>query len=510
MANSLIDAIKGYVKDAVSGSLPDLNTLSKQPELLAKQMENPQNFQPPQGAMTPAGKQDLNLLEMIKPDYWSKTYKWLNLQSQSSKTIQQPKKQKTTPTAKKPLTAETIEQTAGSQSSIPILPYTPQGIVELVKQGKLNPAQAQQMLQATAMEELSIEKWLAQIINNINKLPDEIKAEMEKEEAKMNKVYNDLKNNLKEQVKIHKEYADKQIKEIRQHLNWIRQVFTDLIKEKPNLEPDKWTQFGRQLAMALGAISALAHPGYAPYFYMAIPQVVQYWQNEDMYNFEKAMKKFELALKVAGTQLDFYNQIMEHSLTILDKQKEKELLPLTIAGQLIAEEYHAHVDAYNKLKAEYAKSFSDRIAHQLSAIKAGIMFQHYKDWKEIQQFAKQIELERLRETQRHNRVMEGIRNLMAKITSERLNFEKLKQFYPWLFPDKLVKSLGIKDNPQLAYNIFMLYALHGPEKAFAMLPQILSQYSSEPTSSEQKSAKKRIFEDIIPLGEGEEDYPIWW
>jgi hypothetical protein len=389
-------------------------------------------------------------------------------------------------TVKKPLTAKTIQQPAGVQSPIPILPYTPEGIVELVKQGKLSAVQAQQMLQATATEELSIEKWLAEIKQNIIGLPDEIKAEMNKEEDKMNKAYDALEKNLKEQVKVHQKYADKQLEEIRQHLNWIKQVFTDLMKEKPNLEPDKWTQFGRQLAMALGAISALAHPGYAPYFYMAIPQVVQYWQNEDMYNFEKAIKKFELALKVAGTQLDFYNQIMEHNLTILEKLKEKELLPKTIVGQLLAEKYHAHVDAYNKLKTEYARAFNDKIAHQLSAIKAGIMLQHYKDWKEIQQFAKQIELERLREMQRHNRAMEGIRNLMTKIMGEKFEFEKLKQFYPWLFPEKLIKSLNIKDKPQLVYDILLAYALHGPQKALAVIPQIFDKYSEETSSDIRK------------------------
>jgi demethoxyubiquinone hydroxylase (CLK1/Coq7/Cat5 family) len=380
---------------------------------------------------------------------------------------------KTTSPTKKALTAETLT----SEDSLPLWPYSPQGILELLKQGKINLPQALQMLQNIATKELSLEDWVAQIRDNIRKLPDEIKAEMEKEEKEMNRIYKDLENNMKEQVKVYQKYADEQLKVLREHLNWIRQVFTDLMQEKPSLEPDKWTEFGRRLAMALGAISALVHPQYAPYFYMAIPQVVQYWQNEDMYNFEKAMKKFELALKLAGTQLDFYNQIMQHNLTIIDKLKEKELLPLTVAGQLLMEQYHAYVDAYNKLKAEYARALSDRIAHEISALKTGGMLQHYKDWKEVKKMDHLIKLKELEHREKYNRIMAGIKNAMAQLTYEKFNLEKLKQFYPWLFPSELIKSLGIKDNPEVAFKIFMLYALHGPEKAFFMIPKILKEYN---------------------------------
>jgi hypothetical protein len=238
---------------------------------------------------------------------------------------------------------------------------------------------------------------------------------------------------------------------------------------------------------------------------MAIPQVVQYWQNEDMYNFEKAMKKFELALKLAGTQLDFYNQIMEHSLKILEKQKEKELLPLTITGQLLMEQYHNFADAYNKMAVEYIKSFSDQIAHELSAIKAGIMYQHYKDWREIQELAKQIEFARLQEMKRHNRVMEGIRSSIAKATGEQFNFKKLEKLHPWLFPKEVLKMLNIQD-PQLAYQILVTYALYGPEKGFAKLQEIISQISLE-TSSDKKKQKR---EGEISLGKGEEDLSLWF
>jgi hypothetical protein len=487
MANSLIDVIK----EIFSSNQTNFNVLSKQFETMSLQLQQP------------------DFIRRLAQQQQGQSLPQLSKKTEQAKQSVSSNVKKIQPT-KKPLTIKTLETKIEPQSAIPILPYTPEGIVELVKQGKLSAAQTQQMLQTIATEELSIEKWLAEIKQNIIGLPDEIKAEMNKEEGKMNNAYDALEKNLKEQVKVHQKYADEQLFVLRKHLNWIQKVFTDLMREKPNLEPDKWTQFGRQLAMSLGAISALAHPGYAPYFYMAIPQVVQYWHNEDMQNFEKAMRKFELALQTAGTQLDFYNQIMEHNLTILEKLKEKELLPKTIAGQLLAEKYHAHVDAYNKLKTEYARALSDKISHQLSAIKAGIMLQHYKDWKEIQQFAKQIELERLKEMQRHNRVMEGIRNLMTKIMGEKFEFEKLKQFYPWLFPEKLLKSLNIKDNPQLVYDILLAYALYGPQKALTVIPQILYKYSEETSSDKKKGKEKEKSEDIIFLGEGAEDFPKWF
>jgi len=487
MANPLVDVIKNIF----SGNQTDFNALSKQFEMVSSQLQQP-NLIPQKTQQQP-----------IQPPQSTQSLQLQKLPKQSKQTTSSDAKK--AQSTKKPLTAKTLESATEPQSFIPILPYTPQGIAELVKQGKITPLQAQQILEAFAMQDLSIENWLAQIKQNIEKLPEEFEKKMNKVEDKMEKAYNELTQNLNKQIEVQKKYADKHIELIEKHLNWVQQVFLDLMKEKPNLEPDKWTLFGRQLAMALGSISALAHPGYAPYFYMAIPQIVQYWQNEDMYNFEKAMKKFELALKLAGTQLDFYNQIMEHNLAILEKQKEKELLPLTITGQLLMEKYHNFADTYNKMAVEHAKLLSDRIAHQLSAIKTDIVYRHYKDWREIQELAKKIELERLNELKRHNRVMEGIRNLMAKITGERLNLTKMEKFYPMLFPDKVMKMLHIQD-PQLAYQILATYALYGPEKGFAKLQEIISEGSFGASSDKIKKDR----EADIPLGEGAEDFPIWW
>jgi hypothetical protein len=329
-------------------------------------------------------------------------------------------KSETISTEKKPLTTETIEQIIGTQSSIPLLPYTPEGLLEALKQRGINPAQLQQILGVLAPQNLSVDNLLATVIKKIDKLPEDVKADLKKVEDKMEKIGRDIEKNLKQQFEINNKYADQELDLLKKHLNLVKQVFSDLMKEKPNLEPDKWTTFGRQLAMALGAISALAHPGYAHYFYMAIPQVVQYWNNEDAENFEKAIKKFELALSLAGTQLDFYNQIMEQSLTVLEKQKEKELLPVILTGQLLMEKYHFLVDLYNKIAPEIYKMQSDRIGNLLAVADLTEKHRHNKILEDLQKFAKEIMLERLKFDKWYKTQTLAIRNYLAKIAGERL------------------------------------------------------------------------------------------
>jgi hypothetical protein len=352
--------------------------------------------------------------------------------SQKSTSVKPKATQKTT--AKKPLTAETIGQTAGVQSPIPVLPYTLEGLIVALSQGKISLPQAQQALKNLAQQDLSADNLYDKIAKLILSLPETVRKEAEALEAKMDKIYDDIQENLEKQIKITQKYADEEIKLLREQLNFITKVFTDLMKEKPNLEPDKWTEFGRRLAMALGAISAMAHPEYAPYFYMAIPQVVQYWHNEDMQNFEKAMRKFELALQLAGTQLDFYNQIMERNLAILNLQKEKELLPVVLTGQLLMEKYHAYSDAYNKMAVERVKALNDSIGYLLTLQDLRLKEQHYKDWAEIQRLAKAIALEQLRFNEWYKKQMLAIRNYLAKKTGEKFELEKLKLFAPWLVP----------------------------------------------------------------------------
>jgi hypothetical protein len=410
---------------------------------------------------------------------------------QASQTASQPQKttsvkpksiQKTT--AKKPLTAETIEQTVGVQSSIPVLPYTPEGLISALSQGKISLPQAQQILKNLAQQDLSADNLYDKIAQLILSLPENVKKEAEALEAKMDKVYDDIQKNLEKQVKINEKYADEEIKLLREQLNLITNIFTDLMKEKPNLEPDRWTEFGRRLAMALGAISAMAHPEYAPYFYMAIPQVVQYWHNEDMQNFEKAMRKFELALQIAGTQLDFYNQIMERNLAILDLQKEKELLPLTLTGQLLMEKFHTYSDAYNKLTIESIRAVNDSIGYLLTLQDLKIKERHYKDWAEIQRLAKALALEQFEFNKWYKTQILAIRNYLAKIAGERLRLKELELFHPEDVPGALLPKVITKtDDPIVALKMLEAYGVPWASKILSVL--------------QKKSSKKKDLEDLI-------------
>jgi len=481
MANSLFD----FIRSMFSGNQTDFNMLSKQFEAMGAQLQQPSSLpQPPQRqpVQPPPPPQQTNKtsqssqvirqlpvydrettpvvinpltgeLITIPTSFPSKSepkdyphYKNAEIRSTTTKT-------KSTKPTKKALTAKTIQQATEGSPSIPILPYTPEGFSEALNQalsqGKISPAQAQQILQTIAPQDLSFENIIATVLNEINKLPDDFKADLAKYEDKMDKAYKDLENNRKQQVEIVKKYADKELELLTKTLQSIEKVFTDLMKEKPNLEPDKWTLFGRQLAMALGAISALAHPGYAPYFYMAIPQVVQYWQNEDMYNFEKAMRKFEFALKLAGTQLDFYNQIMEHNLKILEKQKEKELLPLTLAEQLLMEKYHTYVDIYSKMAPEQYKIISDKIKNTLDVAGLVTQYKHYKAMEDLQRMANEIRLKHLELDAWYKKASLAIRQELANIAKGKFNLLKKLTEHPEQNLKFLISEIGKKvSNPK--------------------------------------------------------------
>ena len=451
---SLADFLRQIV-----GSQQSFAELAKQEEALGKQAGTPQSTQSLQQATTSSqppkvirqlfpvfdrGTQEVAINPLtgeiyVPPKVFPSSSEASQTATQKTASVKPKSTQKAT--VKKPLTAGTIEQTAGVQSPIPVLPYTPEGLLSALSQGKINLAQAQQALKNLAQQDLSAENFYDTIAKQIQSLPKNVKNELQSIEGEMEKVFDRIEQNLNEQVKITQKYADEQIKLLRQHLNYITNVFTDLMKEKPNLEPDKWTEFGRRLAMALGAISAMAHPGYAPYFYMAIPQVVQYWHIEDMQNFEKAMKKFELALQLAGTQLDFYNQIMEHSLAILGMQKEKDLLPLTLTGQLLMEKYHTYSDTYTKLFVESMKIINDSIGNLLKLQELKIKEKHNEDWAKIQELAKAIMLERLRLDEWYRKQSIAIRKTLASIAGKNLQLRELKALHPELVPETYFKEV---------------------------------------------------------------------
>jgi hypothetical protein len=416
--------------------------LTKQYEALRQQLSDPQFMQNlqkrqfQQQATMPS--QPLKVIKQSFPDFHSGTQEVVinpltgeifvppkvfpSLSEQRTSTVKtvsaQPKSTKSS-TEKKPLTAKTIEQIADVQSSIPILPYTPEGVLHFLSQGKITLPQAQQILKNMAQNDLSVGNIYDEIYKAIQNLPENAKKALDKMENTLKEIHSHLEDNLNKQIEIQQRYTDKQVELLNKQLTLIEQIFTDLMKEKPNLEPDKWTEFGRRLAMALGAISALVHPQYAPYFYMAIPQIVQYWYNEDMQNFEKAMRKFELALQLAGTQLDFYNQIFERNLAILEKLKEKELLPLIVSEKLLMEKYYTFSEAYAKMAGEVAKAFSDEIGHLLKLQELKLKEKHNENIAKLRELTQQIALIRLKLYEQFTKQKLAISNYMAKLAGQK-------------------------------------------------------------------------------------------
>ncbi len=476
MANSLLDVIK----DMFSGNQTNFNVLSNQFETMARQLDQKRQLPPPPKQATQSQQanqtsKSSNVIYQPFPVYEKETMRiavnpftgkvehapvrfpseshpvdyphYKNAEISSSTT----KVQSTKP--KKALTSETI----------PVLPYTSKGFIgavsEAYKQGKISPAQAQQLLQVIAPQELSAENIYTTLENEIKALPGKFKTEKETIKSERDKAYNEVKDNLDKQVKIAEKYADQEIKWLENHLKTIEKMFTELMKEKPNLEPDKWTLFGRQLAMALGAISALAHPEYAPYFYMAIPQVVQYWQNQDMYNFEKAMRKFEAALKLAGTQLDFYNQIMEFNLKILEKKKDKELLPLTLTGQLLTEKYRSLVELYNKMESESYKVNSDEIANLLKVADLKGKVEHNQRMEALQKERNEIMKRRAELDALMKKSSLAIKNALLKITKEKFELQKDMLLHPEKYPGKILPSImgkagSVKESAQILQPLY--------------------------------------------------------
>ena len=342
---------------------------------------------------------------------------------------------KTTKT-KKALTVETL-----TSEGFPLWPYTPEGLLQALKEGKISSAQLQQFLLETAPQNLSLENLFVQLKNEIDKLPEEYKSELMYVDEKVKQFFDMVQENLNKQNAVQTKYADQEIELMREHLNLIKDVFLDLMKEKPKLEPDKWTQFGRQLAMALGAISALSHPEYAPYFYMAIPQVVQYWQNEDAQNFERAIKKFEMALTLAGTQMDFYNQLMEHNLKILEKQKEKELLPLAMTGELLLTQYTNYMNLYTKMALEYSKMLNNRINNLISLADLANKERHYRKLEELKEKELKLREKDIAERAKYRQIIAGIKQKYLDYLNKKLGIELDIRQHPEKYPGVIIPKL---------------------------------------------------------------------
>jgi hypothetical protein len=275
------------------------------------------------------------------------------------------------------------------------------------KQEKISNTQIH-LLTNQAENQFNVDKIWQKIYDFFEKIqidPGFLEEELKRIRDHLKKVYEDLKSKTDEQTKIQSEYSNKKIDLLQKQINLLIDVYKDLMKKIPNLEVDQTTQLSRQLGMALGSITALIHPSYAPYFYMAIPQIIQYWQNEDMKNFENAMRRFEMAATLAGTNLEFLNNIIEKQLAILEEKEKQALLPTTLTLQLFNQEYANYIDLYNKLWPKYFEN----IQRQISDV---------------------VRLLDIKERERHNKTLEKLREesiqLQSRFKSIWLNMQRKK------------------------------------------------------------------------------------
>ena len=164
----------------------------------------------------------------------------------------------------------------------------------------------------------------------------EIKAEEDLKDIKEKK-----ESKTKELIEIKEQYAKKMIETLDKYNQQLTDIYSELMKQIPKMEPDEKIQWARGLAMALMAISGFIHPSYSPYFYMAIPQIVEYWRNEDRENFEMAMEKFNAALNIAGIKMNYLTQITENNLKKIQSLEEIDVLPVQMALENLEKDENA-------------------------------------------------------------------------------------------------------------------------------------------------------------------------
>jgi hypothetical protein len=172
----------------------------------------------------------------------------------------------------------------------------------------------------------------------IGAYPALLMAKEEKAGKDLESIKKEKEKTTKELIEIKKQYAEKMIEMLDKYNQQLTDIYSELMKQIPKMEPDEKTQWARNLAMALMAISGFVHPGYSPYFYMAIPQIVEYWRNEDRENFEMAMEKFNAALNIAGIKMNYLTQITENNLKKLQSLEEIDILPVQMALEKLEKE----------------------------------------------------------------------------------------------------------------------------------------------------------------------------
>ena len=190
-------------------------------------------------------------------------------------------------------------------------------------------------------------------------------SEREKTKKDLESVKEEIEKETKKLIEIKKNYAEKTIETLDKYNQQLTDIYSELMKHIPKMEPDEKTQWARNLAMALMAISGFVHPGYSPYFYMAIPQIVEYWRNEDRENFEMAMEKFNTALNIAGIKMNYLTQITENNLKKLQSLEGIDVFPVLSALENLGKEADAlreQILNYENLYLDFLGKLPERFA----------------------------------------------------------------------------------------------------------------------------------------------------
>jgi hypothetical protein len=314
------------------------------------------------------------------------------------------------------------------------------------KQEKISNAQIH-LLMNQAENQLNVNNIWQKINDFLGKIefsPDFLEKELKKVREDLEKAYKDSEAETKKITQIQSEYSNKKIDLLLKQIDLIIDIYKDLMKKMPNLEVDQITQLSRQLGMALGSITALIHPSYAPYFYMAIPQIIQYWRNEDMENFENAMRRFEMAVTLAGTNLEFLNNIIEKQLAVLEEKEKQALLPSLATLQSLNQKAAYYADLYNKLWPKYFEITQRRISDVIKFLDIIERERHNRTLEKLREYAIRIQKE--------------FREKKLKMEEELFEIKKLKELTPWLFPSKIFDVLTKKaETPQDILKIIKIF-----------------------------------------------------
>lgn len=152
------------------------------------------------------------------------------------------------------------------------------------------------------------EKLIAQENEALERKRHEIYAEYEKLTEKLNELTQEKSRALKEVILTTLEQQ--------------RRIMEGLMQEIPSMGADEKTQFARSLALNLLAIASVFSPSEQIYFLSSLPKIVEHWRNEDLYNFDRKMREFQLKVDMAQTRLDFLTNQMNLLVEMINSEYE--------------------------------------------------------------------------------------------------------------------------------------------------------------------------------------------